>query len=158
MEAVRRNPAPVAVMPSPAPRQHAPEDFMLDDDLVPEEILLMDPPDVRMGANSPSEERAVYPSVDDCLASLMNLFPKIEPGYVQTLYDKHFLAQQANIVEFLVDTVLESNGNYPKLQPQVGKNKRKRERSPSEMTPGELDNKYGGNNRVPVDRVYISIR
>ncbi|KAK6345952.1 hypothetical protein TWF730_010290 [Orbilia blumenaviensis] len=84
-------------------------------------------------------------SPDQCLATLLALFPDIDHAYVGQLYDQNVenvQLQGLNIVDFLADQILETGGHYPKLQREDRSTKRKRERSPSEMTVQELEDKY----------------
>ncbi|KAK6497650.1 hypothetical protein TWF481_012055 [Arthrobotrys musiformis] len=102
-------------------------------------------PDVEMQQEQPLPQEQEIISPDQCLAYLLTLFPDIDHGYVGQLYEQHFENFQfggANMIDFLANQVLETNGHYPKSQREDRSVKRKRERSPSEMTAQELENKY----------------
>ncbi|EWC47947.1 hypothetical protein DRE_02829 [Drechslerella stenobrocha 248] len=95
--------------------------------------------------------------LDECLAALLVLFPDIDPAYIARLYEEHVWDEGVSLVELVVDLVLETNGNYPKAQKGDKSSKRKRERSPSEMTAAELDTKYNHAERPPPRPSYTSL-
>ncbi|KAF3912342.1 hypothetical protein AA313_de0206384 [Arthrobotrys entomopaga] len=108
---------------------------------VQNEIEMQDP-------SSPEEDTSHF-SIDATIASILLLFPDIEPDHVKGLYETNITEQGQNIIEFLANQLIESNGQYPKIKRGDRSAKRKRERSPSEMTEHELDEKYGPRGRGP---------
>ncbi|KAK6352753.1 hypothetical protein TWF696_004755 [Orbilia brochopaga] len=118
---------------------------------LPEPLL----PDMEMPDVEPMVPR--IPSLDECLAALLALFPDIDPEHVRALYEEHVWNEGGNVMEVLVDLVLEAKGNHPKVQREDRSTKRKRERSPSEMTADELDNKYNHARRSPPGPGYINL-
>ncbi|KAF3911915.1 hypothetical protein ABW21_db0207934 [Orbilia brochopaga] len=121
-------------------------------DLASPEPLL---PDMEMPDVGPLEPR--IPSLDECLAALLALFPDIDSQYVRAKYEEHIWNEGVNVIELLVDLVLDAQGNYPKIQREGGPVKRKRERSPSEMTAEELDHKYNYSQRVYPGPAYVNL-
>ncbi|KAJ6263814.1 E3 ubiquitin-protein ligase [Drechslerella dactyloides] len=118
---------------------------------LPEPLL----PEMEMLDVEPLQPR--IPSLDECLAALLVLFPDIDPNYVRGLHEEHVWNEHASLMDILVDIVLETNGNYPKIQRDDRSTKRKRERSPSDMTAGELDIKYGSLQRKNPGPGYVNL-
>ncbi|KAK6540391.1 hypothetical protein TWF694_009190 [Orbilia ellipsospora] len=114
-------------------------------------LALPEPPqyEIEMQDLSSPEEDASFFSLDATIASILLLFPDIEPDHVKGLYETNISEQGPNITEFLANQLIESNGHYPKVKRGERSAKRKRERSPSEMTEQELDEKYASKNRLP---------
>ncbi|KAK6524531.1 hypothetical protein TWF281_011437 [Arthrobotrys megalospora] len=149
----------ISSSPSPEPLPDAGNDHMFDDDpgfYLPNEDDFLPPPELEM-QQAPLPEPEPEPEIlspDQCLATLLVLFPDIDHAYVGQLYDQHVQNAQLqgfNMVDFLADQILETNGHYPKLQREDRSAKRKRERTPSEMTARELEDKYCNdpNRRLP---------
>ncbi|KAF3085855.1 hypothetical protein TWF102_011289 [Orbilia oligospora] len=128
--------------PSPPPeaRNEGPIGPVVDDDFFPPFNLH----DIEQ-VEQPPQPEPEFPSPDQCLAMLLGLFPDIDHTYVMGLYEKNFenvQLQGLNMVDFLADQILETNGGYPKLKREDRAAKRKREQSPSEMNAQELEDKY----------------
>ncbi|KAF3126604.1 hypothetical protein TWF569_000490 [Orbilia oligospora] len=128
--------------PSPPPeaRNEGPIGPVVDDDFFPPFNLH----DIEQ-VEQPPQPEPEFPSPDQCLAMLLGLFPDIDHTYVMGLYENNFenvQLQGLNMVDFLADQILETNGGYPKLKREDRAAKRKREQSPSEMNAQELEDKY----------------
>ncbi|EPS40224.1 hypothetical protein H072_5994 [Dactylellina haptotyla CBS 200.50] len=80
--------------------------------------------------------------LEECLLSLKTLFPDLDPQHAQELYATHVVNQGPNILEFLANHLIETNGRYPKIKREEKAAKRKREPSPAEPTEEELSIKY----------------
>ncbi|KAF3936306.1 hypothetical protein ABW19_dt0208411 [Dactylella cylindrospora] len=126
-----------------------------------DDVTISEIPDFEIDMPDLLFQQPNIPSVDECLSALLSLFPDIDSAYVSVLHDDHALSKQENLVEFLIDEVLRTNGNYPKVEAQDANEdragKRKRELSPSEMNAEELDEKYASPFRDPVSQAYIAL-
>ncbi|KAF3915114.1 hypothetical protein ABW20_dc0101013 [Dactylellina cionopaga] len=111
----------ISSSPSPEPLPSASKgNALLDKELADLEAHLELPepllPDIDMQDVAQLEPQAQVPSLDECLAALLTLFPDVDPAYIRGVHKKHAWDQGRNIVDFLADQILEAHGHYPKIQ------------------------------------------
>lgn len=65
------------------------------------------------------------PEEEECVLGVAQMFPDVDLSYVKKMYHEHVQGQQANIVSFIVEHLLEPGSKYPRAEKKSLKRKRK---------------------------------
>lgn len=89
--------------------QNEPDLISLDSSSSPQSANQLDLP------NSPYEEKRQLQTaiLDDCLQAILTIVPDVDPAYIEKLWQDNKVLHP-NISEFILNTILEAKGLYPK--------------------------------------------